>query len=134
LTPQTAAEGDEVFRGERVLWGGTVVSVTNMEKRTQLEILAFPLGRGQRPDTDAQARGRFLAVADDFLDPADYAAGREVTVTGSLKPVKQGRIGELDYTYPVVSVTDIQLWPRRDASGRSGDSGVRFGFGVIIHN
>lgn len=118
--------------GRRVLWGGTVVGVTNEAEETLIEVLGYPLGRDQRPDTDRGATGRFLIREAGFLDPADYAPGREVSVVGTLAGTRAGRVGEHAYTYPVVSASQLELWPRR--SSVPSPPRVRFGLGVIFSN
>jgi len=52
-----------------VLWGGTVLNVSNLADSTQVEILAYPIDRRQRPLTSRTAQGRFLALFDGFVEP-----------------------------------------------------------------
>ena len=117
--------------GEQVLWGGVVVATRNLQNSTQLEILAYPLNSGQRPMTDRSAAGRFLALHAGYLEPKDYAAGREVTVLGTLSRVQEGKIGEAAYTYPVIEARGVHLWPEQQSESQPR---VRFGFGIILHN
>lgn len=131
LRPREAALAGDA-EGQRVLWGGTVVAVTNEAERTLIEVLGYPLGRDQRPDTGRGAVGRFLIREEGFLDPADYAPGREISVVGPIAGTRDGRVGEHAYTYPVVAARQLELWPRR--SDRPGPPRVRFGIGVIFSN
>ncbi|PWG60971.1 Slp family lipoprotein [Sediminicurvatus halobius] len=131
LQPRDAVLGDGA-EGRRVLWGGTVVGVTNEAEETLLEVLGYPLARDQRPDTDRSATGRFLIVEEGFLDPADYAPGREVSVVGPVTGTRDGRVGEHAYTYPVVAAEQLELWPRRRDTPTPPR--VRFGVGVIFSN
>lgn len=133
LTPTRVAEGSEVFQGERVLWGGTIVDVRNESERTVIEVLSYPLDDDQRPDTTEAASGRFLAVKNGFLDPADYAAGRRITVKGNLGAAQEGRVGEAAYTYPVVMVDELQLWTEVETRS-SREPRVNFGIGIIFSN
>ncbi|HKJ89162.1 MAG TPA: Slp family lipoprotein, partial [Gammaproteobacteria bacterium] len=79
---------------------------------------------------DKSPQGRFLAVNEGYLETADYAPGRRVTLTGPVTGLKKGLIGKATYTYPVVKVDDIQLW-RKEQRYRP-EPGFHFGIGVIF--
>lgn len=130
VTPSEATDPGSV--GETVLWGGVVVSATNMAERTRLEIVSYPLDQyTQRPKTDAEPGGRFLAYKSGYLETAEYGRGRRVTLRGEVAGSEEGRVGEAPYTYPTVEIESLELWP--ESSGRSS-SGVRFGVGIIFSN
>jgi len=76
------------------------------------EVIGRPLQKGGRPDTLGASDGRFIAVVAGFLDPEDYTTGRSVTVTGAINGAETRKIGEADYNYPIVAVTDHQLWAK----------------------
>lgn len=130
LTPAQAAARAEVAKGHKVQWGGVIVSSRNLQDATQLEVLAYPLDRSGRPDTGAMPLGRFLALDKGYLETVDYAPGREVTVVGPFTGVRAGKVGEAQYTYPVVSIEQLRLWPRErpQASPR-----VNFGIGIGVY-
>lgn len=115
----------------RILWGGVIIAVTNLQNTTQLEVLGYPLDSEQRPNTDKSPAGRFLAINPGYLETIDYAQGRLVTVTGSLSELKEGRIGESIYNYPVVNVERIYLWPKTNNT-TTPEPQLRFGIGVIF--
>ena len=95
----------------RVRWGGTIASVRNTAAGTSvLEVVSRPLRRDGRPVRNDVTDGRFLAEVDGFLDPEIVRTGRDVTVTGQVAERRAGRIGELDYLYPVVAVDDYRYW------------------------
>ncbi len=131
VTPQQAASDFERIKGAGVLWGGVIVNAVNEETLTRLEILAYPLDSRHRPDTDAKAGIRFLAEKAGYLETADYAQGRQVTVKGTAADLRKGRIGDAPHTYPVVRVARIHLWPR--AEPRT-EPRFHFGIGVIFGN
>ncbi len=99
--------------GERVRWGGKIVSVEPGKGQTCMEVVSLPLDEQARPLRSDQSEGRFLACAGQFLDPAVYSAGREVTVIGSLQPPEVRKIGDYEYRYPKVLAERIYLWPER---------------------
>ena len=113
--------------GQRVAWGGLIVSTSTLEKETQLEVLAYPLDGSGRPLPEGPPSVRFLAVKGGFLETAVYAPGRFVTVAGPVAAPRPGRIGERAVTDPVVTVEQLHLWPR---AGEGGGSSVHFGIGV----
>jgi len=120
-----------VSSGEQVLWGGTVLSVANLADNTQIEIMAHPLDRRQRPMIGKAAQGRFVASYEGFAEPLDFPAGRVVTVLGSLSEPVKGAVGEATYVYPSIKVIDSHLWSEQDRATRSG---VSFGIGINLGN
>ena len=96
--------------GDRVRWGGQIVSVENEERETWMVVVARPLGFGGRPKETDESPGRFLARFDGFLDPAIYEAGRDVTVSGRLQAPQTRSVGTYPYLYPVLLVEESQLW------------------------
>jgi outer membrane lipoprotein len=131
VTPQMVTGEVGVARGQEVLWGGVIVNGSNLADATQLEVLAYPLDDRQRPDTERRPTGRFLAVAPGYLETADYAPGRLITVRGTVEELSVGRIGDASYTYPVVEIADSQLWNREPAAAVSRPR-FNFGIGVMI--
>lgn len=65
-------------------WGGTIINVTNKKDSSQIQILFYPISRYGQPLTNKKTEGRFAVTSPQFLDPAIYKEGTEVTVTGSL--------------------------------------------------
>ena len=110
VPPDTVVTDLPRYEGQRVEWGGQIVAVHNLRNRTELEVLAYPLSSAGRPDTNATPQGRFLAVRGGFLEPADYASGRLVTVSGLVGPAREGSVGEARYLYPTVSAETLRLW------------------------
>ncbi len=53
-----------------------------------------------------------------YLETADYAAGRKITVVGLLTETHTGTIGEGQYVYPVVEASRIQVSSRTWAEAR----------------
>ena len=131
VTPKRAADEGQALQGEPVLWGGVVLVSTNLKDSTQLEILAYPLDSSQRPNREQNPLGRFLAVHEGYLETADYAQGRLITVRGTLGEKRTGRVGEAEYTYPVVKINQLYLWSKY---GDSSEPQIQFGFGLMIHN
>src|SRR5262245_33970586 len=79
--PDARALGDV---GERVRWGGTIVETRPAEHETCVEVVGRPLDDEARPRLTDETDGRFVACSPGFFDPAVYAAGRELTVAGTV--------------------------------------------------
>ena len=124
-----ASDGVGDAGAETVLWGGVLLEASVLDDSSQLEVLAHPLDRRQRPMTARASEGRFLIVVDGYLETIDYAPGRLVTVLGTLGEVREGTVGEATVRYPVVRSDELHLW-----SGNAGsDERPRFTFGIGVN-
>ena len=129
-TPQTIVTESPTVSERSALWGGVILSTRNLENRTQIEVLAYPLNNSQMPERERDPQGRFILEYYGFLEPTAYAEGRLITSTGKVARTVKGKVGGADYTYPVLEATNIHLWERD--SENSGLSNVHFGIGVGI--
>jgi len=127
LTPQTVTANPLPATGESVQWGGTIVGITNLQDRTRIEVLAYPLDSKARPRSDSNPLGRFILEQKGFLDPAIYKQGRLISAVGTVTGTRITRVGEASYDHAVVDARQIYLWP--EDQGPQG-SGVTFGVGV----
>ena len=101
----------EAYQGKTVLWSGVIVRSVNLKEGTMIEVLQKPADtRGKPKDVD-KSEGRFLALYPGYLDVAIYNGGRKVTVAGEVQGKKIQRLGEIEYTYPLISAKEIHLWP-----------------------
>lgn len=131
LSPRQSVAQMSSVKGRSVIWGGVIVASTNLKDATQLEILAYPLDSSQGPILEDQSMGRFLAMRTGYLETADYTQGRLITIKGTLSGTQLGKIGETEYTYPVVNIQQMHLWPKE---GVVTQPRVHFGIGVMIRN
>lgn len=129
IKPENAVADPVATRGHKIRWGGIIISSTNLKDTTQLEILSYPLDRAGAPNQNAKASARFIALKNGYLESVDYAAGRAVTVIGTLEETRVGAVGEAKYTYPVVAIEQLHLWPK---DNNNHDSPIHFGFGLGI--
>lgn len=130
VTPQQAANDLPRLLGRDIAWGGKIAATKNLKDKTEIEAVAYPLDSGNRPDEDAKPIGRFIVVHPGYLEAADYAPGRLITVVGRVNEVRQGKVGEAQYIYPVIRTEALQLWPRPDAA--RNEPRIHFGVGVGI--
>ncbi len=116
------------YAGKTVVLGGTIVNIRNLEDRTEIEVLQEPLGYRLKPCKPEESAGRFLVEFDGFKDPVIYAAGKRLTVVGTVKGIRMGELGKLTYNYPVIAPIEHYLW------SREYEPSVGIGVGVgIIH-
>jgi outer membrane lipoprotein len=128
ITPEQVAGDSGNYIGSKVLWGGMLISITNLETGSQLEVLGYPLQTNQCPDVDQDPLGRFLVIYQEFLEPIDYAPGRVVTVTGKFDQVRKGQVGATEYVYPVVNAESVHLWSKSSGLGKPQ---IHFGVGLF---
>ena len=118
--PPDQPQPDEVraevsrFEGSTVRWGGVIASVSNRAEDTLIEMVSRPLGSSGRPRETDFTDGRFLARVPGFLDPAVYAPGREMTVSGTVAGLESRPVGEYPYPYVRVDVALHHLWTVRE--------------------
>jgi outer membrane lipoprotein len=129
LTPTVAAQNMNRARDHVVHWGGSIIKTTNLQDSTRIEVLCHPLDRSGLPDLSAQAQGRFILFQTGYLEAADYATGRLVSVVGKLTQTQTMLVGEAHAVFPVVQAQQLYLWPP-DAQPFS--SRFHFGLGVGI--
>lgn len=117
------------YQGKIVVFGGEVLKAKRLKEGTQIELLQLPLDRGERPILDRQqSQGRFLAIQQEFLDPATIVEGTRITVVGELSKSKVEHLDDVEYRYPVLIVKHLHVWPAR--SNDDARPRPRFSIGV----
>lgn len=111
-TPKTAQAEPTRFLSHEVRWGGEILAIDNREATTEVELYARPLADDGEPRASGGEGVRFIARVGRFLDPAEYAPGKRLTVRGRLVPAVTRPVGEYPYLYPVVEAELSYLWPR----------------------
>lgn len=114
VTFQRVMKNPDAYQGKIVVWGGVIMSASNLKEGTLIEVLQKPLGFRKRPTEGDESDGRFLALYHGYLDTAIFAKGREVTVAGTILGERTKRLGEIDYHYPLMAIREIHLWKRYD--------------------
>jgi outer membrane lipoprotein len=113
VTLKAVRENPKAHIDEMTLWTGEIIGAKNEKEGTLIEILQKPPNLDNRPKPGDTTEGRFLALYKGYLDVAIYKKGRDVTVAGRLKGQRVLPLGEIEYTYPVILVEEIHLWPER---------------------
>jgi len=102
----------ERYLNARVRWGGTIAGVQNLSGESRIEIVARELSSNGEPKSLDRSEGRFIAIFKDFLDPAIYAADRNLTIVGRFTGTTVKPLGDMAYRYPQVEVLAYYLWPK----------------------
>jgi outer membrane lipoprotein len=99
--------------GKLFIFGGIIVNTTATKEGSLIEAIYVPVtGRGYFKDGYPEGGGRFMAIykEKEILDPMIYSAKREITLAGEFIGIRKGKIGELDYDFPLFEIKDIYLW------------------------
>ncbi len=103
----------ESYKGRVVVLGGEVLTAKRLKEGTRIEVLQLPLDGAQEPGLDlTKSQGRFVAIQRDFLDPATVPPGTRVTITGEVIGSITLPLDETEYTYPVLEIKNLKVWPR----------------------
>jgi outer membrane lipoprotein len=99
------------YVGRTVMIGGNVIKAKRTEAGTELEVLQLPTEKeGTLTEERLRSEGRFLAVREQFLDPASLPQGTPITIIGTVKGETTRQLDESDYTYPILEVKHIIDW------------------------
>ena len=99
-------------KGEILVIGGEVLSAKRLKDTTQIEILQLPLNQNMKPGESLQeSQGRFLALQEEFLDPATFPVGTRVTVVGEVSGMVTLPLGEATYDFPTLVIKRLTVWP-----------------------
>lgn len=104
-------ESADRYVGRIVAVGGIVLTAKRTKEQTEIEILQLPNKAGELSAKDrARSEGRFLAVREEFLDPASVPAGMPITVIGAVKGSITRQLDEIEYAYPVLEIKHLIDW------------------------
>jgi outer membrane lipoprotein len=112
---QLLRENPEKHKGMLFILGGVIVRTKLTAEGSQIEAIHVPVDGSGYFKESGDSEGRFLAVlAKDgtMLDPEVYHRGRRVTLAAEFVELRQGRIDEMEYEYPVFRIKQIYLWPQ----------------------
>jgi outer membrane lipoprotein len=128
--PSQVAVSPENYGKGNVIWGGSVIAVRNFPDHSEIEILAYPLDSSQRPQVNAQAAGRFMAIFPGYVEPFNFPGGALITISGQLSGSRSDMVDQAAYVYPLVSVSQSHVWT--PAEMRQGHPDIHFGVGVGV--
>lgn len=98
-------------RGRTVSLSGLILTAKRTSHRTELEILQLPRREGRLSTTTRlRSEGRFIAVREEFLDPATVPPGTPVTIIGTVEGSVLRQLDEAEYRYPLLEIKHIIDW------------------------
>ena len=99
----------QLYVGQESRFGGKVVSVTNTNGLTRIELAVQPLDDTARPVLGAASFGRIYADVHAFVDPVNLN-NQYLTVLGNIRGTENGKVGDASYKFLVIDVTGYQRW------------------------
>jgi len=109
--PAEVAAQPERYHDADVIWGGKILDVRNLSDTTEVQVVAYPLDRAQRPDQTAPTEGRFFVSLPGYVESIDYPPGRFLTLRARFRGTRVGLVDERDYVFPIVGDATVHLWP-----------------------
>lgn len=114
------------YVGRVIMAGGVVISAKRTKDQTEIEILQLPTeGRGPSTTDRLRSEGRFLAIREEFIDPASVPPGTPITVIGVVKGSTTRPLDDSEYIYPILDIKHLTDWSAV-ASQQSGGSAAAF--------
>ncbi len=108
------------YKGQKVTWGGEVLAAKRLKEGTRIEILQLPLDSSQHLDEElTKSQGRFVAIQQEFLDPATIPPGTLLIVTGEVTGSITLPLDEAEYSYPTLDVKKLTVLPKEAAAPAS---------------
>jgi outer membrane lipoprotein len=117
ITFSMVLQDPTAYIGSIVLWGGIIIETMNHRDGSEITVLETPLDYMEEPEPAKYSRGRFIAKTLKFLDPEIYKNRKKITVAGEIIGKEAKALGKSEYTYPVVMVKQIHLWPKERRYG-----------------
>ncbi len=99
------------YVGRLVMFGGIVIRSKRTEVETEIEVLELPIqSAGPATEDRGRSQGRFLAVREEFLDPASVPPGTPISVIGLVKGSVTKSLDESEYSYPLIDLKHLVDW------------------------
>jgi starvation-inducible outer membrane lipoprotein len=100
------------YKGKFVRWGGEIITVTNDDGYSLLEIKQLSLNSYGFPQLNKPSYGRFIAKSKQVFDPEEYQEGLLITFSGVISAEEKKQIRKRKEVYlPIIEVTTTKLWP-----------------------
>lgn len=116
------------YVGRVIMAGGVVISAKRTKDQTEIEVLQLPTERGGPLTTDRlRSEGRFLAVREEFFDPATVPPGTPITVIGVVKGSTTRTLDDSEYIYPILDIKHLTDWSSVAAQQSGGSAAAFYG-------
>jgi outer membrane lipoprotein len=115
------------YVGRVIMVAGVVIKSKRTDTRTEIEVLQLPAeGGGPSATERTRSEGRFLAVREEFLDPATVPPGTAITVVAVVTGSTVRPLDDSEYTYPVLDIKHLTDWSTVASSQSSTGSAAPF--------
>src|SRR5262245_59065925 len=116
------------YVGRVIMVAGVVINSKRTEKRTEIEVLQLPVEGGGPSTTDrTRSEGRFLAIREEFLDPATVPPGTAITVVAVVTGSTTRPLDDSEYTYPVLEIKHLKDWSSVASQPSGGNAAAIYG-------
>ena len=108
----------EAYESSLFILGGIIITTKATSEGSLIEALYVPVDSRGYLKAIGTSQNRLLALfpqEDGFLDPMIFSEYREVTFAGEFRGLREGRIEEMEYTYPFFIIKDLYLWDEQIA-------------------
>lgn len=113
VPPSTVKDNPEAYRNRLFILGGIVVDTKVIKEGTLMEAIYVPVDSYGYFKRVGLLDGRYLALYEGFLDPLIFRKDREITIAGEFVENRTGKIGEMEYVYPLFRIKELYLWEER---------------------
>jgi len=101
------------YKGRLFVLGGQIVKTSVTEDGSFIEAVALPVNERGYISEGQGVSGRFivrLKQGKGLLDPMIYKEGLLITVAGIFSELREGKIDEGTYLFPLFDLEEIRLW------------------------
>ena len=103
-------QATDAFKGKTVILGGDILETRNRPEGTTVVVLEKSLDWTLRPRLLDVTGGRFMVRFGEYLDPAIFSKGRQITVAGRVVGSETEKVGEVPYNYVILEGRESYLW------------------------
>lgn len=105
-------ENPAQYRGKLFILGGIIINTTVTKEGSLIEAVYVPVDSRGYLKAVRVSNGRFLAIfrGRELLDPVIFQEKKEITLAGVFVETRTGKIGEMEYIYPLFEIEEVYLW------------------------
>jgi outer membrane lipoprotein len=106
----------ELYVGKLFVLGGIIVNTKATAEGSLIEAVYVPVDSRGYLQSIGITHARFLALfpkESGFLDPVIFRPDREITFAGEFGGMRDGKIEEMEYSYPFFKIKEIYLWEEK---------------------
>lgn len=102
----------DAYKGRLFIFGGIIVKTETTKDGSVIEAIFVPVNSLGYLKSYKTSGGRFLAIYNsrEILDPLIFSEKREISLAGEFIGIRNGKIGEMEYSYPLFEIKEIYLW------------------------